>query len=39
MEIETTGGKLPINEFKLEFMVAHASIVMIAKRGGGKSWV
>lgn len=31
--------KLPINEFKLEYMVEYPSIVMIAKRGSGKSWV
>lgn len=32
-------GKLPINEFKLESMCKHPSIVMIAKRGSGKSVV
>jgi len=31
--------KLPINEFKLESMCPNPSIVMIAKRGSGKSWV
>lgn len=31
--------KLPINEFKLESMCENPSIVMIAKRGSGKSWV
>jgi len=31
--------KLPINEFKLESMCSNPSIVMIAKRGSGKSWV
>ncbi|AYV80832.1 MAG: packaging ATPase [Harvfovirus sp.] len=30
---------LPINEFKLECMCTNPSIVMIAKRGSGKSWV
>ena len=30
-------GKLPINEFRLESMCEHPSIVMIAKRGSGKS--
>ena len=33
------GGNLPINEFKLEFMVTNPSIVMIAKKGSGKSWI
>lgn len=38
--VEITGqGKLPINEFKLESMVENPSIVMIAKRGSGKSVV
>ena len=32
-------GKLAINEFKLESMCNNPSIVMIAKRGSGKSWV
>lgn len=32
-------GKLPINEFKLESMCDNPSIVMIAKRGSGKSVV
>jgi len=32
-------GKLPINEFKLESMCENPSIVMIAKRGSGKSVV
>ena len=32
-------GKLPINEFKLDSMCANPSIVMIAKRGSGKSVV
>src|SRR5579872_2566465 len=31
--------KLPIQEFTLEEMVSHPSIMMIAKRGGGKSWI
>lgn len=33
------GDKLPIQEFKLSCMTGHPSIVMIAKRGSGKSWV
>ncbi len=33
------GGALPIKEFKFEYMVDHPAIVMIAKRGSGKSWV
>jgi hypothetical protein len=32
-------GVCPINEFDLNQMVDHPSIVMIAKRGSGKSWV
>jgi hypothetical protein len=32
-------GECPINEFDLNQMVDHPSIVMIAKRGSGKSWV
>lgn len=32
-------NKLPIMEFKLEQMVEHPSIIMIAKRGSGKSWI
>lgn len=37
-----TGSKncdLSINEFTLDMFVAHPAIVMIAKRGSGKSWV
>ena len=33
------GNKLPIRQFKLEKMVENPAIVMIAKRGSGKSWV
>ena len=33
------GNKLPIRQFKLENMVENPAIVMIAKRGSGKSWV
>jgi len=32
-------NKLQISEFKLDAMVDHAAIVIIAKRGSGKSWV
>ena len=32
-------NKLQITEFKLNTMVEHAAIVIIAKRGSGKSWV
>lgn len=32
-------GELQINEFKLDSMVSSPAIVMIAKRGSGKSWV
>lgn len=33
------GGALPIKEFKLNTMVEHPSIVLVAKRGSGKSVV
>lgn len=33
------GDKLPIQEFTLDEMVINPSIIMIAKRGSGKSWV
>lgn len=33
------GGNLPVRQFKLQDMVENPSIVMIAKRGSGKSWV
>jgi hypothetical protein len=32
-------SKIPIQQFELSTMVEHPSIVMIAKRGSGKSWV
>lgn len=39
-DVNISGGKkLPIKEFALQSMVEHPSIVMIAKRGCGKSWV
>ena len=34
-----TGDKLPIQEFTLDEMVQNPSIIMIAKRGSGKSWI
>lgn len=34
-----TNNSIPIEEFNLEKMVENPSIVMIAKRGSGKSWV
>jgi hypothetical protein len=37
--VDTGGSKLPISEFKLDLMVDDPSIVMIAKRGSGKSYV
>ena len=33
------GNKLPIRQFKLADMVINPAIIMIAKRGSGKSWV
>ena len=33
------GDSLPVRQFKLENMVENPSIIMIAKRGSGKSWV
>lgn len=33
------GNKLPIRQFKLSDMVKNPAIIMIAKRGSGKSWV
>jgi len=40
MDLETqTGDKLPIPEFTLEEMCINPSIIMIAKRGSGKSWI
>lgn len=32
-------GKLPINVFDLNSITGHPAIIMIAKRGSGKSWV
>ena len=40
MDIEMRGGDmLPVRQFKLQDMVENPSIIMIAKRGSGKSWV
>ena len=40
MNIESqTGDKLPIQEFTLDEMCENPSIIMIAKRGSGKSWI
>jgi hypothetical protein len=40
MNVEAyTGDKLPIQEFSLGEMCSNPSILMIAKRGSGKSWV
>ena len=33
------GNKLPVRELKLHEMAEHAAIVMIARRGSGKSWI
>jgi len=40
MDVQMRGGdNLPVRQFKLQDMVENPSIVMIAKRGSGKSWV
>ena len=40
MDIQMKGcDNLPVRQFKLSDMVENPSIVMIAKRGSGKSWV
>jgi hypothetical protein len=40
MNVESQAGdKLPIQEFTLDKMCRNPSIIMIAKRGSGKSWV
>jgi hypothetical protein len=40
MNIESgAGDKLPIQEFKLSEMCINPSIIMIAKRASGKSWI
>ena len=35
----TKSSDLSINEFTLDMFVAHPAIILIAKRGSGKSWV
>ncbi len=37
--IDTGGGKLGIREFLFSLFKEHPSIVMVAKRGSGKSWI
>lgn len=40
MDVEAQNGdKLPIQEFSLDDMCKNPSIMMIAKRGSGKSWI
>ena len=39
MSEEKDGSKFKINEFKFDYLVDDPAIVMIAKRGSGKSWV
>lgn len=40
MDVQMKGGdSLPIRQFKMQEMVENPSIIMIAKRGSGKSWV
>lgn len=40
MDIQIKGGdNLPVRQFKLSDMVENPSIIMIAKRGSGKSWI
>jgi len=39
MDIQMGADSLPVRQFKLADMVENPSIVMIAKRGSGKSWV
>jgi hypothetical protein len=40
MDVQMRGGdSLPVRQFKLQDMVENPSIIMIAKRGSGKSWV
>lgn len=38
-ELNFNGTNLPIRRFHLEWMVPNPSIVLIAKRGSGKSWI
>jgi len=39
MDVQMGADSLPVRQFKLSDMVENPSIVMIAKRGSGKSWV
>lgn len=39
MDDPDTGDKLPIQEFDIKDMCINPSIMMIAKRGSGKSWI
>lgn len=39
MDVDSVGDKLPIQEFSLDEMCRDPSIIMIAKRGSGKSWI
>lgn len=38
-KVRVDNGELPISRFRLKYMVKDPSIVMVAKRGSGKSWV
>jgi len=38
-KVQVEGSQLPISKFRLKDMVKDPSIVMVAKRGSGKSWV
>lgn len=38
-DIDVSGKCLPIREFQLKWLVEDPTIVLIAKRGSGKSWV
>ena len=39
-DVQMKGGDmLPVRQFKLTYMVEDPTIIMIAKRGSGKSWV
>ena len=38
-QIDLGAGSIPINEFQLNSMAACPSIVMVAKRASGKSWI
>ena len=39
-DVQMRGGDmLPVRQFKLSDIVDNASIMMIAKRGSGKSWI